>query len=1221
MSYAKNVARERGHGHHTGIRRRLRWRVPSFFRRVRIGLRNKIVASCLVAIIVFTFGMAPLGVPIGVSHRADAAPALAPADKLLTPDEAFQRMLKSNADYRTAKDDVTVKEIELRQAYSAVKNQELKDLIPILIGKPRSLGQDIELHTKISEATRKLDESQKAVEVKERELRYETDRLYLGAVKTLFALRAAQSRYEAELKKTEDVRRMKKYSLVSEADAEKAEESLKQAESQLKTAKLTHKSSTLQLGEAIGLDLESGYTFAYEPDYALLPQERLWPLIDAASQKDFDLYKAVQNRKMAEERIAVTRNLYVGKFGAADTRIIESMYGNGDINYDVYMANYEVMLDLVKKQWEGLFFIPIPFIPIILPIPKIVLQGEYDGLRYFDDKKYALPVFMHELDAAKLKENDARKKLIAKIKQSYLDLKQSEEAYAQALIGRDKSEKKFDQEKLKVISGLMAKEELTPWQDALSSANDQVFAAQLSYRLAVGKLDFDTGGAVMPELRKGILPYQTIDDGLGAMNKPPAEKPLVSGSWKIDPAIPGLLKQLEIKPDAAIGATHYRLFDAKSGKPIGSLLELKNKTKHLNLAFNDLSGLFVRLYKGGTAVADATLVGSGSTGVLNVGAMAGEQGAAGGKADNGKVNDAGKAGGGKASDEVKAGSDKPPAEKAGAAGFAPGTLVIGNFVIHKDALTPENYNAAKASIPTSGQGTYYKSEFTDGAWFNLDMAFTLKEIVDPKGRAAVGNGAIDKLKLTAWIDAAGAIHKLATNAELDEQLGKLKKEKEQLEKDSEKLVESGKMSESANTAIQMKNIDALVAFLQALRDGDMPKAAEQLGKINNTAALLADMQQEAASMLAEDQKKAEAALAEAKAAGDEKAVAEQEAKLAELAASASDVAAAAAEAEASAGGSEQAAQERLGDAQAELAQALQAAAASAGSGGSSGGGDAGGTLPAAAKAQVAAAAQAMLAAKAAAAPGAPELAASVAALTQAQRQLAAAASEAQAEGSSGRAAELATALAALDASLAQASKELLLLQLAAVAEPLAPPAVGKETPAAVAAQLAQAMAEAQAAAKQDILAQLKELEASKYTLEELKQLTSIGDKAEQASDGKLEALPVTNVIATQPGVKFTFPPVLANGNAYIHIRPISQSFGALVDWNDKDRTVTISKNGVIVVCQVGSQTAMFNGKPVKLEAAPVYIDGRVIVPLHFVAQALGLQVQWDAASQMILIQE
>lgn len=53
--------------------------------------------------------------------------------------------------------------------------------------------------------------------------------------------------------------------------------------------------------------------------------------------------------------------------------------------------------------------------------------------------------------------------------------------------------------------------------------------------------------------------------------------------------------------------------------------------------------------------------------------------------------------------------------------------------------------------------------------------------------------------------------------------------------------------------------------------------------------------------------------------------------------------------------------------------------------------------------------------------------------------------------------------------------------------------------------------------------------------------------------------------------------------------------------------------------QLGKDTAYVNGVAKKLDQPAVAINGRTLVPLRFLAEALSANVSWDGASYTVLI--
>lgn len=76
---------------------------------------------------------------------------------------------------------------------------------------------------------------------------------------------------------------------------------------------------------------------------------------------------------------------------------------------------------------------------------------------------------------------------------------------------------------------------------------------------------------------------------------------------------------------------------------------------------------------------------------------------------------------------------------------------------------------------------------------------------------------------------------------------------------------------------------------------------------------------------------------------------------------------------------------------------------------------------------------------------------------------------------------------------------------------------------------------------------------------------------------------------------------------------------AEVQWNQATQTVTATKGSTVIKLVIGKSTATINGKIVTLAAKAEVINGSTMVPLRFVAEALGAKVSWDAGSNTAVI--
>jgi len=98
-------------------------------------------------------------------------------------------------------------------------------------------------------------------------------------------------------------------------------------------------------------------------------------------------------------------------------------------------------------------------------------------------------------------------------------------------------------------------------------------------------------------------------------------------------------------------------------------------------------------------------------------------------------------------------------------------------------------------------------------------------------------------------------------------------------------------------------------------------------------------------------------------------------------------------------------------------------------------------------------------------------------------------------------------------------------------------------------------------------------------------------------------------------------PYIEGGRTYVPIRFVAEAMGAKVGWIAATRTVTIEKDGMYIEMPIGSTTYKVNGVSRTMDAAPVINTGldRTMVPIRFVAEALGESVHWDSVNRMVII--
>ena len=96
-------------------------------------------------------------------------------------------------------------------------------------------------------------------------------------------------------------------------------------------------------------------------------------------------------------------------------------------------------------------------------------------------------------------------------------------------------------------------------------------------------------------------------------------------------------------------------------------------------------------------------------------------------------------------------------------------------------------------------------------------------------------------------------------------------------------------------------------------------------------------------------------------------------------------------------------------------------------------------------------------------------------------------------------------------------------------------------------------------------------------------------------------------------------PVIRNDRTMLPARFVAENLGATVTWDEEKRLVTITGNGVTILLTIGEETAMINGKEVKLDSPAFIENDRTYTPIRFIAEELGATVEWIAAEQKVVI--
>ncbi len=129
--------------------------------------------------------------------------------------------------------------------------------------------------------------------------------------------------------------------------------------------------------------------------------------------------------------------------------------------------------------------------------------------------------------------------------------------------------------------------------------------------------------------------------------------------------------------------------------------------------------------------------------------------------------------------------------------------------------------------------------------------------------------------------------------------------------------------------------------------------------------------------------------------------------------------------------------------------------------------------------------------------------------------------------------------------------------------------------------------------------------------------------------GMLVAMPSGAVMAQKPVnvtinnesvvFKDVAPFIDNNNRTLVPLRFISEELGAQVEWEQASGTATIIKDDMKVILTAGQAAMIVNGKTKTMDTTPVMKNGRLFVPVKYVGEILNVEVKWLAKENTVAI--
>lgn len=104
-------------------------------------------------------------------------------------------------------------------------------------------------------------------------------------------------------------------------------------------------------------------------------------------------------------------------------------------------------------------------------------------------------------------------------------------------------------------------------------------------------------------------------------------------------------------------------------------------------------------------------------------------------------------------------------------------------------------------------------------------------------------------------------------------------------------------------------------------------------------------------------------------------------------------------------------------------------------------------------------------------------------------------------------------------------------------------------------------------------------------------------------------------------IKPDVPPVVKEGRTLVPVRALTEALGAAVQWNEKEQTVLVSKGDTKIQLRVNNMIALVNGNEFNIDIPAEINSSRIFVPLRFIMQVMNAGIEWYPEGQIIALNQ
>jgi hypothetical protein len=97
-------------------------------------------------------------------------------------------------------------------------------------------------------------------------------------------------------------------------------------------------------------------------------------------------------------------------------------------------------------------------------------------------------------------------------------------------------------------------------------------------------------------------------------------------------------------------------------------------------------------------------------------------------------------------------------------------------------------------------------------------------------------------------------------------------------------------------------------------------------------------------------------------------------------------------------------------------------------------------------------------------------------------------------------------------------------------------------------------------------------------------------------------------------------PVISSGRTLLPVRAVIEQAGGTISWSGTEKKVTISCKGKTIEMWIGNKQYTVDGVKKTMDVPPAVIGGRTMMPIRYIADALGFVTKWDSITKKVTIE-